>query len=53
VFLDRTKNPSMDKVGSSSDPTRSSSCLAKVGNESGNNQLSPDSLGTHLTRIVT
>jgi len=41
------------KVGSSTDCTRSSDYLAKVGNERGNNQSSPGSLGTYPTWTVT
>ena len=43
----------MAKVGSSTDRTWSSSCLAKVGKESEDSQSSPDSLRTHLTWVVT
>jgi len=43
----------MVTVGNSTDCTKNSGCLAKDGNESGNNQSSPDSLGTYPTWIVT
>jgi len=43
----------MAKVENSTDRTRNSKWLAKVGNESRNNQSSPDSLGTYLIWIIT
>jgi len=43
----------MAKVGNRTDHARTSGCLAKVGNESGNNQSSPDSLGMYPTWTVT
>ena len=43
----------MAKVGNNTNCTRRSNCLAKVANESGNNQSSPDSLGTYPTWTVT
>jgi len=43
----------MAKVGNSTDCSRSSGCLAKVGHNSSNHQSSPDSLGMYPVWIVT
>jgi len=43
----------MAKLGSSTDHTKNSSCLDKVGNESRNIQSSPDSFQTYIIWIVT